>query len=67
MDGHYLKDVSPELGEAVLVYRGGAADDFRASMFGIRNRKVVWIVLRSTNSLLVDRGRGVDECENPIS
>jgi hypothetical protein len=45
MDGHYLKDRRPELGESVLVYRGGADDDFRASMFGIRNRKVVWIVL----------------------
>jgi len=44
-DGHYLKDERPELGEAVLVYRGGATDDFRTSSFGISNRKVVWIVL----------------------
>jgi len=45
IDGHYLKDERPELGEYVLVYRGGAADNYRASMFGIRNRRVAWIVL----------------------
>jgi len=44
-DGHYLKEERPELGEYVLVYRGGAADNYRASMFGIGNRRVVWIVL----------------------
>jgi len=43
-NGHYSEDAKPELGEAVLVYRGGA-DDLRTSDFGIRNGKVVWIVL----------------------
>jgi hypothetical protein len=40
----YSKDGRPELGDAVLVYRGGA-DDLRTSEFGVRNGKVVWIVL----------------------
>jgi|SRR5450631_1354525 hypothetical protein len=43
-NGHYSKDERPELGDAVLVYRGGA-DDWRTSEFGIRKGKVVWIVL----------------------
>jgi len=43
-NGHYAKDDRPELGDAVLVYRGGA-DDLRTSEFGIRDGKVVWISL----------------------
>jgi hypothetical protein len=43
-NGHYSDDHRPELGDAVLVYRGGT-DDLRTSEFGIRNGKVVWIVL----------------------
>jgi len=43
-NGHYSTDERPELGDAVLVYRGGA-DDLRTSEFGILNGKVVWIVL----------------------
>ena len=43
-DGRYMKDERPELGNAVLIYRERTGD-FRTSWFGIREGKVVWIVL----------------------